>query len=196
MEEKAGWTLKGTFYECCRALDGQCGLQFHREMPHTCSCLATYQIKEGQIQGVDMKGINILFHMDDIGPKPGDGVKEGAIYISDNATEEQREILKPFVMEKMEGRMWRKTLGIKFVKINISEEDRTYSITMPFGEQNLTLTISGDGKNPIRMENGGLPFLTDVKICNTRLWKFHDYSKNLEYHNTSGQIADFSLQGN
>jgi hypothetical protein len=196
MAKEEDWTLKGTFYECCRALDGQCGLQFGRELPHPCACLATYQVKEGQIQNVDMTGIIILFHMDGIGPKPDDVVDEGAVYISDNATEERREILEPFVMEKMEGRMWEKTLGIKFVKINISEEDGIYSVTMPFGEQKLSLTIGGDGKNPIRMENGGLPFLTDVKICNTRLWKYHDYGKNLEYHNTSGQIADFALRGN
>jgi hypothetical protein len=194
MEKKEGWTLKGTFYECCRALDGQCGLQFGREMPHPCACLATYQIKEGQIQNVDMKGINILFHMGGIGPKPSDGAKEGAVYISDNATEEQREILKPFVMEKMEGGMWRETLGIKFVKISVGEKDGTYSIIMPFGEQHLTLTVGGDGKTPIRIENQGLPFLTDVRVC-TGLWKYHDYGKNLEYHNTSGQIAEFSLQG-
>jgi hypothetical protein len=194
MEKKTDWTLKGTFYECC-AQNGQCGLQFGRELWSPCACLATYQIKEGQIQNVDMKGINILFHMGGIGPKPDDGTKEGAVYISDNATEEQRKILKPFVMEKMEGRMWENTLGIKFVKINISEKNGTYSITMPFGEQNLVLTVGGDGKNPIRMENGGLTFLSNVRVCNTRLWKYHDYGKNLEYRHTSGQVADFALQG-
>lgn len=195
MVRDKGWTLRGTFYECCRALEGQCGLQFDRELPHTCACLATYQIREGKIQRVDMKGINILFHMDEIGPKPG-FVKEGAVYISDNATEEQKKILKSFVIEKMEGGMWKKTLGIKFVKINISEKNGTYNIIMPFGEQNLTLTVGGDGKNPIRMENGRLTFLSNVRICNTRLWKYHDYGKNMEYRHTSGQIADFALQGN
>ena len=193
--EKESWMLKGTFYECCRALDGQCGLQFGREIPHPCGCLATYQIKEGQIQDVEMAGINIFFHMDDIGPRHEDGAGEGAVYISDNATDEQREILKPFVMEKMEGGMWRNTLGIKFVKIDISKKDSIYSVTMPFGEQNLTLTVGGDGKTPIRIENGGLPFLSDVKIC-TGFWKYNDYGKNLEYSNTSGQIAEFTLQSN
>lgn len=195
MKEKEGWMLEGVFYECCRALEGQCGLQFGREMPHPCGCLAAYQINKGQIQNVDMAGIIILFHMDIIGPKPEDGAGEGAVYISDNATEKQREILKPFVMEKMEGNMWRKTLGIKFVKIDISEKDGAYRITTPFGEQNLTLTIGGDGKNPIRIENGGLPFLSDVRIC-TGSWKYKDYGKNLEFHNTSGQVADFALRGN
>ena len=98
-------------------------------------------------------------------------------------------------MQKLEGGMWGKTLGVKFVKIDISEKDRTYNIVTPFGEQHLTLTIGGDGKNPIRMENQGLPFLSNVRVCNG-LWKYHDYGKSLEYHNTSGQMADFSLQGN
>jgi hypothetical protein len=194
MKENKDWMIKGTFYECCRALDGQCGLQFDRELPHSCACLATYEIKEGQIMDVDMKGINILFHMDEIGPKPGT-LGEGAVYISDNATEEQRKILKTFVFEKMEGGMWKKTLGFRFVKISISEKQGTYSIVMPYGEQHLTLTVGGDGKNPIRMENGRLPFLSNVRICNTRVWKYQDYGKNMEYRNTSGQIADFVLAG-
>ena len=193
--ENGSWMLEGTFYECCRALEGQCSLQFGREMPHSCGCLATYQIKEGQIKNVDMTGINLLFHMDKIGPKHEDGAGEGAVYISDSATEEQREILEPFVIENMEGGMWRKTLGIKYVKIEISEEGSTYCITTPFSEQNLTLTVGGDGKTPIRIENGGLSFLNDVKVC-TGFWKYNDYGKNLGFRNTSGQVADFALRGN
>ena len=195
MAEFKNWTLKGTFFECCRALDGQCGLQFGREMPHPCTAFATYHMKEGQIDGVDMKGINIIFLMDGVGPNMTDVVDDGAVYIDDNATKEQRKILESFTIEKMEGTMWAKTQGIKFVKIDVSEKDGTYRITMPYGEQNLTLTVGGDGKTPIRMENGGMSFLTDVKIC-TGDWKYNDYGKNLEYHNTSGQAAEFALQSN
>jgi hypothetical protein len=45
------------------------------------------------------------------------------------------------------------------------------------------------------MENGRLPFLSNVRFCNTRLWKYHDYGRNLEYRHTSGQVADFALKG-
>ena len=198
MTSQNNWMLKGTFYECCRALDGHCALWFGRELPSACANILTYQIKEGHIQNVDMKGIIITCHMDGIGPKPSDmakGVKEGAAYISDNATDEQRKILEPFVMENLEGRMWNKCLGTRFVKIDISEKNGTYSITMPYAELEMSLTIGGDGKNPIRMENASMPFLSNVRFCNTRFWKYHDYGKNLEYHNTSGGIADFTLQG-
>jgi len=196
MTTRKDWMLRGTFYECCRALDGHCALWFGRDLPQACANLATYQIKEGHIQNVDMKGIIITYHMDGIGPKHADmakGVKEGAAYISDSATEEQRKILEPFIMEHSEGRMWRKCLGIKYVKINISEEKGTYHLTMPFGEFEMSLAIGGDGKNPMRMENPPMPFLSNVRFCNTHFWKYHDYGKNLEYHNTSGGTADFTL---
>jgi galactose-1-phosphate uridylyltransferase len=155
MTNRKDWALKGTFYECCRVLDGHCGLWFNRGLPEACANLLTYQIKEGQIQNVDMKGIIITCHMDGIGPTPSDlakGVKEGAAYISENATGQQRKILEPFVMEHLEGRMWRKRLGIKYVKINISEKNGTYRIMMPFGELEMSLTVGGDGKNPVRIE--------------------------------------------
>jgi hypothetical protein len=199
MELKKGWNLKGIFYECCRIVDGQCGLMFGRDLPEPCANLATYEIKEGKIHNVDMKGIIITFHMDGIGPKctklVGKIVGEGAVYISDNANDEQREILKSFVMDNMEGRMWKKCLGIKFVKIKISEENGIYDVTMPFGQQKISLTIGGDGKNPIRMENPRSSIITNVKFCNTDFWKYHDYGKKMKYHNTSGKIADFALKG-
>ena len=192
------WELKGTFYECCRVLDGHCGLWFGRDLPEACANLLTYQIKEGHIQNVDMKGIIITCHMDGIGPKHVDlanGVKEGAAYISENATDEQRKILEPFVMQHLEGRMWKKCLGIKYVEINISDENGTYHITMPFGEQKMSLAIGGDGKNPIRMENPRNSARTNVRFCNTRFWKYCDYGRNFEFHDTSGAIADFTLEG-
>ena len=74
-----------------------------------CANLLTYKIKEGQIQNVDMKGIIIICHMDGIGPKHTDlanGVKEGAAYISENATDEQGKILEPFIMS-----IWRAGCG-------------------------------------------------------------------------------------
>ena len=69
MTDQQEWLLKGTFFECCRVLDGHCALWFGRDLPKPCANLMTYQIKEGHIQGVDMKGIIILCHMDGIGPK-------------------------------------------------------------------------------------------------------------------------------
>ena len=190
------WMLKGTFFECCRIEDGHCALWFGRDLPKACANLETYQIQEGQIQNIDMKGIILMFHQNGIGPKLADlmkGAREGAAYISDNATGEQRKVLEPFIKEHMNAGRWKKNLGLKYVNIDISKENNNYHITMPFGEQNMSLAIGGDGKNPMRLENPPMPFVANVRFCNTHFWKYHDYGKNLEFHNTSGVMADFVL---
>lgn len=126
MTEGEHWTLRGTFYECCRVTDGHCALWFGRDLQQACANIVTYHIKEGIIQNLDMKGIIITYHMDGIGPKFADlagGVKEGAAYISNNASDAQRRVLGSFVGQNLEGRMWKKCLGVKFVEIDISEEN-------------------------------------------------------------------------
>jgi hypothetical protein len=198
MTTRNDWILKGTFFECCRVLDGHCGLWFGRDLPNACANLETYEIKEGQIQNIDMKGIILMFHQDGIGPTVAElmkGAKEGAAYISDNATDEQRKVLESFIKGYIDNKRWQKILGYKFVKIDLSEENGTYHITMPFGEVEMSLAIGGDRKNPMRLENPPMPFISNAKFCNTHFWKYHDHGKNLEYHNTSGATADFTLQG-
>jgi len=193
------WTLKGTWWECC-IREGQCPLWFGRDLweeAGLCTSFQTYRIEEGRIQNVDMKGIAIIHVLFGIGPKMADfveGVEEGAAYISDNASDEQRRLLESFVTKHLHVKTWRKVLGVKFVKIDISEKKGTYHVTMPFGEQKMSLTVGADGKNPVRMENVASA-LSNIRVCNTDLWKYHDYGRNLEFHNTSGGIADFVFSG-
>jgi hypothetical protein len=198
MTTQKNWTLKGTLYECCRT-EGHCPLWFRRDLwGEPCVNLMTFDIKEGQVQNVDMRGIMMIRHQDGIGPKYADfmkSIKEVALYISDNATDEQREILETFVTKHMGAEKAGKCLGVKVVRIDISKKNGTYHITMPFGEQKLSLTVGRDGKNPIRMENPWQPYLNNIKFCNTEVWKYHDYGKNLEFHGTCGVIADFDFQG-
>jgi hypothetical protein len=194
MDEKKNWMLKGVFYECCRVEDGHCALWFGRDLPRACANMATYQIKEGRIQDVDMKGVVIMQHQEGIGPRVADmakGAEEGASYVSDNANDEQRGVLELFLRENLGIRPWKKLLGIKFVKIDIQEENGRFYISMPHGEQKMSLTVGGDGKTPIRLENPLSPAFSNVRFCNTERWRYFDYGKDLDFHNTSGVIAEF-----
>ncbi len=120
----------------------------------------------------------------------------GGIYISDTATEEQKRVLEPFLANNVPGHLAKKCLGVKFVKINLSQEDNTYHITMPYGELKLSLTVGLDGKNPVRLENCMFSMLfPDLKICNTHFWKYKDFERDWEFVNRSGVIADFDMQG-
>jgi hypothetical protein len=158
--------------------------------------MATYQIAEGHIQNVDVKGVVIILHQDGIGPTVAEllnGADEGASYISDNVNDEQRNVLEAFLKTDLGIRPWKNILGIKVVKIDILENNGTYHITMPFGEHKMSLTVGCDNNNPMRMENPRNPALSNYRFCNTESWKFHDYGKNLEFYDTSGMIADFAF---
>jgi len=193
------WKLKGIAYEGCAA-EGQCPLFFSRDMEAPCKFFMVLEIKEGQINNVDMKGIVVIYVSEFLSPKAADVFTlgaEGAVYVTDAATEEQRRILKPFVPTNLVGGMvMKKCLGVKFVKIDISQEDNTYHITMPHGELKLTLTAGLDGVNPVRLDNSILSMiLTDIKVCNTHFWKYSDFGKNWGFVNRSGMISPWELQG-
>lgn len=192
------WKMKGAWYEGCAA-QGQCAHYFGRDREEPCKSFQVFQIKEGYIDNVDIGGVLVVMVVDLFSRKFADlMVKggEGGIYISDIATEEQKRVLEPFLANNVPGHMVKKCLGVKFVKINLSQEDNTYHITMPYGELKLSLTVGADGKNPVRLENCMFSMLfPDLKICNTHLWKYSDFGRDWEFVNRSGVIADFDFQG-
>ena len=193
------WKAKGSWYEAC-ASEGLCSIYFARDMEAPCKSFQLFQIKEGQIDNVDVGGILVITVVDLFSPTFTEVMLqggEGGLYISEAASEEQRGVVEPFFTNNVPGMiMLRKPLGTRFVDINPSQEGNTYHITMPYGEMKLSLTVGGDGKNPQRLENSIFSaMLQDIKICNTHFWKYSDFGKNWEFVNRSGAIAEFDLHG-
>ena len=145
-----GWKMKGVMYEAC-ASEGQCSMWFGRDMEAPCKSFMVFQIKEGQINNVDIEGILVIAVADLFSPKFADlrakGGK-GGMDISDTATDDQRKVLEPFFVNNVPGTLVSECLGLKFVNINLSQEDNSYHITMPYGELKGSLTVSWDGKSP------------------------------------------------
>ena len=198
-KKRIAWSMKGTWYEGCAA-EGHCSLYFGRDLESPCKSFQVFQITEGNMDDVDLKGILAINVVDLYSPKAADLMSkggEGGIYISNNANEDQRKYLEGFFVNNIPGILLvKKPLGVRYVDININQEEKTYHITMPYGEMKLTLTTGGDGKNPQRLENSLFSaFFNDIKICNTHFWKYNDFGKNWEFKNRSGAIAEFSLQG-
>lgn len=191
--------MKGVWYEAC-ASEGHCSFYFGRDREEPCKSFQLFKIEEGKIGEVDISGVLAINAVDIYSNKAAELLAkggEGGLYISDTTTEEQRKYLEPFFSNNVPGGLiLRKILGTRYVDIKLTQEDKTYHITMPYGEMKLTLTTGGDGKNPQRLENSlfGV-FFKDIKICNTHFWKYNDFGKNWEFVNRSGTIADFDLQG-
>ena len=198
-KERIPWNIKGLMYEACAA-EGHCSFYFGRDRETSCKSFQLYQFNDGKISDVDISGILTINVIDLYSNKFADLVTkggEGGIYISDKTTEEQRKYLEPFFENNIPGMLiLRKTLGIKYVDINLNEEGNTYHVSMPYGEMKLSLAPGADGKNPQRLENSIFSVVfSDIKICNTHFWKYNDFGKNWEFLNRSGVIVDYDLKG-
>ena len=191
--------MKGVWYEAC-ASEGHCSFYFGRDRDEPCKSFQLFKIEHGKIGDVDISGVMAINVIDLYSNKAAELLAkggEGGLYITETATEEQRKVLEPFFSNNVPGGLiLRKILGTRYVDINLTQEDKTYHITMPYGEMKLTLTTGGDGKNPQRLDNSLFSvFFKDIKICNTHFWKYNDFGKNWEFVNRSGTIAEFDLQG-
>ena len=191
-----GWKVTGTYNEACAA-EGHCPYYFGRDVENGCRYYMVFRIKEGKVDGVDLSGITVIYNGDILYPKFADFMEhgsEGGVYVSDNATEEQRKVLDTLVATNMGALFMKKIFGIKYVKIDVEEKDNTFKIKMPFGEMSQHQMKGLDG-GPIRIENSLLPVLRNLKHCHTSRWNYNDHGKNFEYKNRCGTWADFVFQG-
>ncbi|MBN1617081.1 MAG: DUF1326 domain-containing protein [Spirochaetales bacterium] len=192
------WHIKGTWNESC-ASEGHCSFQFGRDREEPCKQWVLFQIEEGEIEEVDVAGTFVVTVADIYSNKISELFSkgaEGAIYISDNTTFEQRKVMEPFFVNNVMGHsLIKKLLGVKYVNMELSEKGTTTHLKMPYGEWEASLTLGRDGKNPMRIENGVFSDLFPVvDICNTHFWNYHDFGKNWDFKDRSGARADFDLK--
>jgi hypothetical protein len=191
---KPGWKVKGIYNETC-ASEGHCPYYFGRDKEGGCRYFMVFRITEGKVNDVDLSGITAIY-MGDLPHSTYAEVmekgSEGAIYISDKATPEQREILDTFAVEALGGAVMKKVFGIQYVKMDIDEGEETVHFRMPSGEMKMELTKSHDG-NPVRLENPTLPFISNVKAAHAPFWNWADYNRHFEYKNRCGTWADFVM---
>ena len=186
--------IKGIYNEAC-ASEGHCPYYFGRDKEGGCRYFMVFRITDGIVNNVNLSGVAIVY----IGDLPHatfaevhEKGSEGAVYISDDTTPEQREILNELTIGALGGVLMKKVIGTKYVKIDIQEDIDTMHVKMPSGEMKMSLTKSNDG-NPVRIENATLPFLTNIKAAHTSFWHWSDYDRHYDYKNRCGTWADFIM---
>jgi len=197
MEElKSGWQVTGTYNEACAA-EGHCPFYFGRDVEGGCRYFMVFRIEEGKVNNVDLAGITVIYNGDIPDSKFEDFMKngsEGGIYVSDNATEEQRKVLDTLVTTNMGAAFMKKNFGVKYVKIDVEETNGTIHFKMPFGKMKQSLVKGLDG-GPIRIENVVFPVMKNLKHCHTPFWTYNDHGKNFDYKDRCGTWADFVFEG-
>lgn len=198
VELKSGWEVKGTYNEAC-ASEGPCPYYFGRDRIGGCRYFMVFRIKEGKVNNVDLAGVTVIY----AGDIPHPGFKElleigseGMIYISDKATPEQREVLDTLVVKSLGAALMKKVFDVKYVKIDVADDGKTVSFDMDkYGKMKQSLSTGQDGKNPVKLDNQSLPFLTDVKCCHSDYWTIEDQNRHFDYKDRCGVWADFVFNG-
>ena len=197
MELKKGWHVKGTYNEGCAA-EGACPYYFGRAVENGCRYFMTFRFQDAEVNGVDLSGITVVY----AGDIPHGSFEEfvelgsdGGIYISDNATPAQREILDTLVKESIGGVLMKTVRTVEYVPIEAEIDGSTVHIKMPAGELKQTLVIGGDGCSNIFLNNTTLPFLSNVKAAHSHFWRFHDIGRHFYYRDRCGTWADFAFVG-
>ncbi len=190
-----GWEIKGIYNEAC-ASEGHCPYYFGRDKEGGCRYFMAFRIVEGKVNGVDLSGITAVYLGDLPYSTYAEVVEkgsEGAIYLSDNATSEQRAVLDTLAVEALGGVLMKRVLGVYYVSIDVDEAEGAVHFKMPSGEMKMALTKSHHG-DPVRLENATLPFLSDVKAAHTSFWNWSDHSRHFGYRDRCGTWADFQMQ--
>jgi hypothetical protein len=195
-ELKPGWEVKGIYNEAC-ASEGHCPYYFGRDKEGGCRYFMVFRIREGTVNGVDLSGVTVMY----LGDLPHATFEEvmskgsdGGIYVSENASSEQRNILDSLVVNSIGGLLMKKNFGVKYVKMEIEEEGESVYFKMPFGEMKQELTKGSDG-TPVRIENQTLPFLINVRAAHTPFWNYNDHGRHFDYKHRCGTWAEFVIKG-
>lgn len=192
----SGWTLTGTYNEACAA-EGHCPLYFGRGVDGGCRYYMVFRIEDGTVNGVDLSGITVVYNGNIPYSTFAEFMEHGSeagIYVSDNATKEQRKVLDTLAPTSIGGLLVGKSLGVEYVPIEVSSTDDSVSFKTPFGEMTQHLTRGHDG-GPVRIENSALPFLTNLKHCHTTNWTYNDHGRDFNYKDRCGSWADFAFSG-
>jgi hypothetical protein len=194
VEIRPGWQIKGIYNEAC-ASEGHCPYYFGRDKEGGCRYFMVFRITQGMVNDVDLAGITTVY----VGDLPHatfaevlEKGSEGAIYISDNATPKQREILDVLAVNALGAALMKKVLATEYVKIDVEAAEDTVHVKMPSGEMKMQLTRSNDGQ-AVRLENVTLPFLSNVKAAHTPFWHWSGYNRHYDYKNRCGTWADFVM---
>lgn len=194
VELRPGWQIEGIYNEAC-ASEGHCPYYFGRDKEGGCRYFMVFRITRGMVNDVDLAGITTVY----VGDLPHatfaevlEKGSEGAVYISDSATPEQREILDVLAVNALGTALMKKILGTEYVKIDVEETADSVHVSMLSGEMKMQLSRSNDGQ-PVRMENVTLPFLSNVKAAHTPFWHWSGYNRHYDYKNRCGTWADFVM---
>ncbi len=201
------WTIKGEFVETC-SCNMLCpcwyGVQELMLMDRGwCASPWLIRIEEGESNGVDISGCNVVLTTYFPGPTLFDGDGTGRVYLDqNNSTEQRRELEAIFTATRggpleVIGSLVNKWLPTQVTDIVVTEEDGTIKAGVgDFGSIVSTRMVNEEG-NTVTLHDAGFSLvwqfnnnITEMAPSDGTSW--HDPDMPLEWEGRSGAVGHFT----
>jgi hypothetical protein len=198
------WQLKGTYFESC-SCDAVCPCTWSamtaKATLDRCRALLAYHVESGQIDDVDVSGLNFALFLD-TPPVMSQGDWRVGVYLDDTATDSQIEQLgtvlsgqaggPPAMLAPLIGEM----LGVEKTRITYDEDDRGHHVRIgddiDVGVEDF---VALDGQDPVRLTNVFHPSNTTLTVAPANAAHLSTFGVDWGREGQSGFSAPFSWSG-
>jgi len=198
------WQLKGTYFESC-SCDAVCPCTWSaltaKATLDRCRALPAYHVESGQINDVDVSGLNFALFLD-TPPVMSQGDWRVGVYPDDTATDSQAEQLgavlsgqaggPPAMLAPLIGEM----LGVEKTQITYSEDGHGHHVRIgddiDVGVEDF---VALEGQDPVRLTNVFHPSNTTLTVAPANAAHLSTFGIDWGREGQSGFSAPFSWSG-
>lgn len=189
--------IRGDQVEACEC-DSVCPCVFNKETTYDmCQGWLGLAIREGSYEGTDLAGVNAAIALLRTGKDLGKtmGTWEGAVWISDTASEAQRKGVTAIISSTLGGAFAKGKLTFKAAKIAISGTGDHWEMTVGgVGEMKITGIKGADGK-VLAVHNSPSPIvMPEYNCCLADSDTFKDGGITWDYKGRNGGYGPFQFK--
>jgi hypothetical protein len=198
------WQLDGTYFESC-SCDAVCpctwsGLTAKATLDR-CRALLAYHVESGDIDGVDVAGLNFALFLD-TPPVMNQGNWRVGVYLDDAASDSQADRLGALLSGQlggppaMLGPLIGEMLGVEKTPITYSEDGRGHHVRIgddiDVGVEDF---VAAEGHDPVQLTNVFHPSNTTLTVAPAHAAHLSTFGIDWGHEGQSGFSAPFSWAG-
>jgi len=198
------WRLKKTYFESC-SCDAVCPYTWSaltaKATLDQCQALLAYHVESGEIDGVDVSGLNFALFLD-TPPVMSEGNWRVGVYLDDTASDSQAERLgavlggqlggPPAMLGPLIGEM----LGVEKAAISYRDDGRGHHVRIGGGvDLGVEDFVAIEGHDPVQLTNVLHPSNTTLTVAPARAARVSTFGIDWGREGQSGFSAPFSWAG-
>jgi hypothetical protein len=198
------WRLDGTYFESC-SCDAVCPCTWSaltaKATLDRCRALLAYHVESGEINGVDVSGLNFALFLD-TPPVMIEGNWRVGVYLDDAASDGQAEQLGAVLSGQlggppaMLGPLIGEMLGVERASISYSDDGRSHEIRIGDAVQvGVEDFVALEGQDPVQLTNVFHPSNTTLTVAPARAVRLSTFGIEWGREGQSGFSAPFSWAG-